>query len=103
MEELKLTVTVAAQSLYQPVVLVIADHGLVAVALAALFDVPLNLHAQNALHSASFRQDAVRPVPHRLGVVLVTGTVLGLTQRVHLSVLTLVFLLAPPYGEEEQR
>lgn len=88
--------TVAAQSLYQPVVLVIANHGLVAVALATLLDVPLDLHPQNALHSASFRQDAVRPVSHRLGIIFITGAVLGLTQRVHLSVLALVFLLAPP-------
>lgn len=73
-----LTVTVAAGGLHQPVVLVIAHHGLVAVALPALLDVSLDLHSQDALHSSSFGQDAVGPVPHRLGVVLVAGTVLGL-------------------------
>lgn len=91
-----LTVTVAAGRLHQPAVLVVAHHGLVAVALSTLLDVSLDLHPQDALHPASLGQDAVRPVPHWLGVVLVTGTVLGLAQRVHLRVLALVFLLAPP-------
>ena len=51
--------TVAAQRLHQPVVLVVAHHGLVAVALSTLLDVPLDLHPQDALHPAPFRQDAV--------------------------------------------
>lgn len=87
---------VAAGRLHHAVVLVVADHGLVAVALAALLDVALDLHAQLALHAAPLRQDAVGPVAHGLGVVLVTGAVLHFGQRIHLVVLTLVALLTLP-------
>lgn len=86
--------TVAARSFHQATVLVVARHGLVAVALTALLDVPLHLHAELTLHAAVLRKDAVRPVPHRLGVVLLTRAVLGLTQGVHLVVFTLVTLFA---------
>lgn len=77
--EQPLTVTIAAGRLYQSVVLVVADHGLVAVALATLLHIPLDLQAQQALGSARLGQDAVGPVAYRLRVVLVAGAVLGLT------------------------
>lgn len=70
--------TVAPGCLYKAVILVVAHHGLVAIALATLFNITLNLHAQDAFHSASLRQDAVGPVAHWLGIVLIAGAVLGL-------------------------
>ena len=96
-----LTVAVAARGLHQPVVLVIAHHGLVAVALAALLDVPLDLQAQRPLGPAPLRQDAIRPVAHGLGVVLVAGAVLGLRQWVQLVDLALLPLLALPCEQKE--
>lgn len=84
--------TVAARSLHQATVLVVARHCLVAVALTTFLDVPLHLHAKLALHAAVVRKDAVRPVSNRLGIVLLTRAVLGLTQGVHLVVFTLVTL-----------
>lgn len=91
-----LTMTVAPSCFHQPVVLVIACHGLISIALPTLLDVSRNFQSQDIFHPVSLRQDAVRPVAHRPGIVLVTGTVLGLAQRVHLGVLALVFLLTPP-------
>lgn len=91
-----LTVTVATCCFHQPVVLVIAGHSLIAVALPTVRDVPWDLQSQDIVHAASLRQDAVGPVAHWPGAVLVTGTVLGLAQRIHLGVLALVLLLAPP-------
>lgn len=91
--------TVAARRLHQPVVLVVAHHGLVPVALTAFLDVPLDLHAQLALHAAPLWQDAVRPVAHRLGVVLVAGAVLRLGYRVQLVVLALIAFFALPCKE----
>lgn len=70
--------TVAPRCLHKAIILVVAHHGLVAIALATLLNITLNLHAQDTLHTASLRQDAVRPVAHRLGIVLITGAVLGL-------------------------
>lgn len=87
---------VAAGCLHQPAVLVIACHGLVAMALAALLDVSLHLHSQDTLHTAALRQDAVRPIPHGLCVVFVTGAVLCLAQGVQLRVPALLFLFALP-------
>lgn len=87
---------VAPRCLHQPVVLVVAGHGLIAVALPALLDVPWNRQSQDIVQPGSVRQDAVRPVAHWPGVVLVTGTVLGLAQRIHLGVPALVLLLTPP-------
>lgn len=87
---------VAARVLHNATVLVVAGHGLVAVPLAALLDVALDLHPQLALHTAALGKDAVRPVAHRLGVVLVARTVLGLAQRKHLVVFTLLALFALP-------
>lgn len=80
------TVAVAAGRFHQLVVLVVAGHGLVAVPLATLLDVALDLHTQLTLQAPPLREDTVRPVPHRLGVVLVARAVLGLTQRVRLMV-----------------
>lgn len=85
---------VAAGVLHDATVLVVAGHGLVAVPLAALLDVTLDLHPQLALHAAALGEDAVRPVAHWLGVVLVARTVLGLAQGIHLIVLALVALFA---------
>lgn len=84
--ESRRTVAVAAGRLHQLVVLVVASHGLVAVPLATLLDVALDLHTQLTLQAPPLREDTVRPVPHRLGVVLVARAVLGLTQRVCLMV-----------------
>lgn len=42
---------VTARSFYDAVILVIAHHGLVAISLAALLDVTLDLHAKLALHA----------------------------------------------------
>lgn len=81
---------VAARSLHNLVVLVVARHGLISITLATLFDVPLDLHAQLTLYAAALGEDTIGPVPHRLGVVLVTGAVLGLTQWKHLMVPALV-------------
>lgn len=92
-----LTVTVATCRFHQPVVLVIAGHSLIAVALATVLDVSWNFQSQDIVYAATLRQDAVRPVAHWPGVVLVTGTVLGLAQRIHLGVPALIFLLAPPW------
>ncbi len=92
----KLTMAVTARGLYYAVVLVIAHHGLVTISLAALLDVTLDLHAQLTLHAATLRQDTVRPVAHRLGIVFVTWAVLGLAHRIHLMIFTLVLLFAPP-------
>lgn len=50
---------VTARRLHQLVVLVVARHGLVAVTLATLFDVALDLHAQLTLQAAPLREDAV--------------------------------------------
>lgn len=91
-----LTVTVATGCFHQPVVLVIAGHSLIAVALPTVLDVSWNFQSQDIVNAASLGQDAVRPVAHRPSVVLVTGTVLGLAQRIHLGVLALVFLLTLP-------
>lgn len=88
------TVAVAARVLHNATVLVVAGHGLVAVSLAAFLDVPLDLHPQLALHAAALGQDAVRPVAHWLGVVFVARAILGLAQRIHLMVFTLVTLFA---------
>lgn len=88
--------TVAPRRFHQPAVLVVAGHGLIAVALPALLDVSGNGQSQDIVQPVSLGQDAVRPVAHGPGIVLVTGTVLGLAQRVHLGVLALVFLLTPP-------
>lgn len=85
---------VAARVLHNATVLVVAGHGLVAVPLATLLDVTLDLHAQLALHAAALGEDAVGPVAHRLGVVLVARAVLRLAQRIHLIVFTLVALFA---------
>ena len=97
-----ITMAVAAWGFYQSVFLIVTHHRLETVTLATLFDVTLDSHAQNALHTATLWQDAVRPVAHRQGIVLVTRAVLGLTQRVHLGVLTLVFLLASSWGTKEK-
>lgn len=97
-----LTMTVAPSCFHQPVVLVIACHGLISIALPTLLDVPRNFQSQDIFHPVSLRQDAVRPVAHRPGIVLVTGTVLGLAQRVHLGVLALVFLLTPPWQAQRE-
>lgn len=70
--------TVAPRRLHKVVILVVAHHGLVAIALAALLNITLDLHPQDTLHSSSLRQDAVRPVAHRLSIVFVAGAVLGL-------------------------
>lgn len=91
-----LTVAVAPGCFHQPVVLVVACHGLIAIALPTLLDVSRNFQSQDVVQPVSLGQDAVRPVAHGPGIVLVTGAVLGLAQRVHLGVLALVFLLAPP-------
>lgn len=85
--------TVAAGRLDEAVILVVAHHSLVAVALAALLYISLDFHAQDALDSASLGQDAVRPVAHGLGIVLIAGAVLGLGEGVDLSVFTVVSLL----------
>lgn len=92
-----LTVTVATCCFHQPVVLIIAGHSLIAVALPTVLDVSWNFQSQDTVYTASLRQDAVRPVAHWPSVVLVTGTVLGLAQRIHLGVLAFVFLLTPPW------
>lgn len=85
---------VTARVLHYAIVLVVARHGLVTISLAALFYVTLDLHPQLPLHAAPLRQDAVRPVAHRLSVVFVTRAILGLAQRIHLVVFTLVTLFA---------
>lgn len=87
---------VATCRFHQPVVLVIAGHSLIAIALPTMLDVSRNLQSQDIVRAASLGQDAVRPVAHGPGVVLVTGAVLGLAQWIHLGVLALVLLLAPP-------
>lgn len=51
--------TVAARSLNDLVVLVVARHGLVSITLATLFDVTLDLHALLALYAAPLGQDTV--------------------------------------------
>lgn len=88
--------TVAPRRFHQPAVLVVAGHGLIAVALPTLLDVSRNGQSHDIVQPVSLGQDAIRPVAHGPGVVLVTGTVLGLAQRVHLGVPALVFLLTPP-------
>lgn len=92
-----LTMTVAPCCFHEPVVLVIACHGLIAIALSTLLDICRNFQSQDIVQPVSLRQDAVRPVAHRPGIVLVTGTVLGLAQRVHLGVFAFVFLFTPPW------
>lgn len=46
---------VAARSLNNLVVLVVARHGLISITLATLFDVTLDLHAQLTLYAATLR------------------------------------------------
>lgn len=57
--EIKLTVAVAARSLNNLVVLVVARHGLISITLATLLDVTLDLHAQLTLYAATLWQDTV--------------------------------------------
>lgn len=102
-QRVKLTMTVAARGLHYAVVLVIAHHGLVTISLATLLDVALDLHAQLTLHAAALGEDTVRPVAHRLGIVFVTRAVLGLGQRIHLVVFTLVTLFALALKEETNK
>lgn len=51
--------TVTTRGFHDPVVLVIAHHGLVAIALTTLLDVTLYFHAKLALHAAALRKDTV--------------------------------------------
>ena len=87
---------VTARGLHYSVVLVIAYHGLITITLATLLDVTLDPHAQLTLHAATLRENTVRPVAQRLGVVFVTWAVLCLTQGIQLVVFTLVPLFALP-------
>lgn len=87
---------ITARGLHYAVVLVIAYRGLVTITLATLLDVTLDPHAQLTFHAATLRENTVRPVAQRLGVVFVTWAILRLTQGIHLVVFTLVPLFALP-------